>query len=73
MNGKRVGIMLGRPIHKKGEYVRFEIDGNRLEGEIYIVDEYGTFFQDDVSYDIRVGIGGAGVLYKHVPERKIIK
>lgn len=73
--------MLGHPKYKKGDIVRFntmsyddahhEIEPHPVKsiGEIYIVDAYGTFEQDDeVSYDILIpGV----VLVKHCAESTI--
>lgn len=37
--------MLGKPKYKLGDWVKFEWQGETIEGEIWQVDAYGTFFQ----------------------------
>jgi len=62
--------MKGNPRFNVGDAVKFECDGIKATGEVYIVDEYGTFEQpDDVSYDIM----STSCLYKHIPERMVSK
>lgn len=63
--------MLGKPKFKLGDKVQFEVDFNNehkvKEGEIWIIDEYGTFDDpSDVSYDIFVK--SENCLYKHFRE-----
>lgn len=61
--------MLGKPKYKMGDKVEFMIDGQPMEGEIFIVDAYGTFgYPDDVSYDIMGMLGPQECLFKHIPE-----
>ena len=69
--------MLGHPKFKYGDKVKFKITTKdniekELEGEIFIVDAYGTFNQSrDVSYDIMVEhshFDGGPCLYKHIVE-----
>lgn len=65
--------MIGKPKYDYGQKVEFEIDGKKLQGVVYIIDKYGTFFDDsDVSYDIMVGDvmndPDNACLYKHVRE-----
>jgi hypothetical protein len=64
--------MIGHPKYAYGDMVSFEIDGTTKVGKIYIIDAYGTFFDDsDVSYDIMVDEGEMSCLYKHLPERYV--
>ncbi len=59
--------MVGKPKYKIGDNVSFTLENEIKQGEIYIVDKYGTFEDDsDVSYDIFVK--SDNVLYKHVKE-----
>lgn len=59
--------MVGNPKYKIGDDVSFTLENDIKQGEIYIVDKYGTFEDDsDVSYDIFVK--SDNVLYKHVKE-----
>lgn len=59
--------MVGNPKYKIGDNVSFTLEKEIKQGEIYIVDKYGTFEDDsDVSYDIFVK--SDNVLYKHVKE-----
>lgn len=59
--------MVGNPKYKIGDNVSFTLGNVIKQGEIYIVDKYGTFEDDsDVSYDIFVK--SDNVLYKHVKE-----
>lgn len=59
--------MVGNPKYKIGDNVSFTLENEIKQGEIYIVDKYGTFEDDsDVSYDIFVK--SDNVLYKHVKE-----
>ena len=64
--------MLGRPKYAEGDIVKFKCDDKIKEGTIYIVDKYGTFFDNsDVSYDILVE--KENILYKHFTERFIVE
>ena len=68
--------MLGNPKFNYGDRVSFKIDGITLEGEIYIVDAYGIFFDSsDVYYDVMVDNDmrheGGKCLYKHLPEKSV--
>ena len=70
--------MLGKPKFNYGDKVSFEIDGQTVVGEIYIIDRWGTFFDNsDVSYDIMVENdprhGNLSCLYKHISERGVRK
>jgi hypothetical protein len=59
--------MVGKPKYKIGDDVSFTLGNDIKQGEIYIVDKYGTFEDDsDASYDIFVK--SDNVLYKHVKE-----
>lgn len=65
--------MLGKPKYHYGQDVTFEFNGTTLTGKIYIIDAYGTFFDDsDVSYDVMVDnsplFNGQQALYKHIKE-----
>ena len=63
--------MLGNPKYTEGDIVEFEFNDEIKEGTIYIVDKYGTFFDDsDVYYDVLVK--KENTLYKHIIERSII-
>lgn len=58
-----------RPDFNRGDTVNFEWQDGVKTGEVYIVDEYGTFeLPGEPSYDIMVG----EALYKHVSESEII-
>ena len=62
--------MIGKPKYHLDEPVSFEINGEVKHGVVYIVDKYGTFFDDsDVSYDILVE--SENTLYKHIHERHV--
>lgn len=59
--------MVGNPKYKIGDNVSFTLEKEIKQGEIYVVDKYGTFENDSyVSYDIFVK--SDNVLYKHVKE-----
>ena len=65
--------MKGFPKFKIGDKVHFEftIDGEKYseDGEIVIVDKYGTWFAgSDVSYDIRLEDGS---WWKHITEKYV--
>lgn len=69
--------MLGEPKYKCMESVVFTLNKDgvdiQLQGEVYIIDDYGTFFDNsDVSYDILVGGKEHGVLYKHIREDRVL-
>jgi DNA-directed RNA polymerase subunit E'/Rpb7 len=69
---KRVIIMIGKPKFKKAEWVKFEWRGEIIEGEIWQVDAYGTFFQTkEPSYDIFSP--KKNMLYKHMEESCVTK
>ncbi len=60
--------MIGKPKYNYKDTVKFEINGETKQGQIYIIDKYGTFFDSsDVCYDIFVK--SENMLYKHVNER----
>lgn len=70
--------MIGKPKFNYKDRVIFNIDGMDLEGKVYIIDAYGTFFDDsDVSYDIMVENdprhNGGKCLYKHIKEKFVRK
>ncbi len=72
MSKKDKGI-LGKPIYKHRDHVRFLFNEEILGGVIGIVDSYGTMEQnEEPSYDIEVG-GEEFILYKHIPESQIIR
>ena len=63
--------MVGKPKYKRGQFVRFEFDGEIMEGTIEIIDTYGTWADpSDVSYDILCM--NENMLYKHIREDYII-
>lgn len=73
----------GNPKYSKGDTVSFEfydlVTGEpvrtTVEGEIYIVDAYGTFFDEsEPSYDIMCKNfkDEEKVLFKHVAESRIL-
>ena len=59
--------MKGHPKYEVGDNVSFTINNETRNGFIYIVDTYGAFGLDDVSYDILVETEDC--LYKHVEEK----
>ena len=69
--------MIGEPKFNYKDQVYFHIEGEdnkpkKLYGEIYIIDAYGTFFDDsDVSYDVYVP--DQDIIYKHIPEKWLFK
>ena len=63
--------MKGYPKFKVGDNVSFTINNETRNGFIYIVDTYGAFGLDDVSYDILVEIEDC--LYQHVEEKYVEK
>lgn len=63
--------MLGKPKFKEGEVVKFIAGAKVKEGEIFIVDKWGSFWDDtDVNYDIMVEKDN--MLYKHINEKSVI-
>lgn len=72
--------MRGKPKFKHGDTVQFTLCDKTFVGEVYIIDEHGTFNNpSDVSYDIMVKnyqIDGGepnDVLFKHITESKVTK
>lgn len=70
--------MLGKPKFNYEDNVEFDLDGQTLSGKIYIIDRFGTFFDNsDVSYDIMVEnsphFDGQPCLYKHINEKNVRK
>lgn len=64
--------MIGCPKFDYNETVSFDIGNETKVGKVYIIDRYGTFFDDsDVSYDIMVE--GENMLYKHINEKFVKK
>ena len=62
--------MKGKPKFKIGDKVCFEWKGETKVGVVFIVDAYGTFFDDsDASYDIMVE--KENMLYKHFTEKLV--
>ena len=62
--------MKGHPKFDNDQRVRFTAAGKTLEGNIYIIDSYGTWdYDEDVSYDIMVD--SENCLYKHIPEKYV--
>lgn len=64
--------MIGKPKFKKADWVKFEWKCEVIEGEIWQVDAYGTFFQTkEPSYDIFSP--KKNMLYKHIEESCVTK
>ena len=63
--------MKGNPKFKVGDNVSFTMNNETRNGIVLIVDAYGAFCVDDVSYDILVQTGNC--LYKHVEERMVTR
>lgn len=73
--------MIGKPKYKIDDVVSFKLTHEDKEyvmtGKVYIVDRYGTFFDDsDVSYDVMIDSGDYPIaypcLFKHINETLII-
>ena len=68
--GPKKRPVLGEPRYLLGETVAFEVEGRVLYGDIYVVDSYGTFEQqEEPSYDIMVQ--EPKMLYKHIRESEV--
>ena len=67
--------MIGKPKFKHEDKVQFKISDELYVGNIYIIDEYGTWDDpSDVSYDIMVDdYNGAPCLFKHITEKLVSK
>ena len=64
--------MIGKPKFKVSDWVSFDWRGEKIEGEIWVVDAYGTFFQTkEPSYDIFSP--KKNMLYKHMEESCVTK
>ena len=63
--------MKGNPKFKVGDNVSFTMNNETRNGVVLIVDAYGAFCLDDVSYDILVETENC--LYKHVEERMVTR
>ena len=64
--------MIVKPKFKKADWVKFEWMGEVIEGEVWQVDAYGTFFQTkEPSYDIFSP--KKNMLYKHLEESCVTK
>lgn len=64
--------MTGKPLYKSGQRVEFTCNGKIRQGEIEIVDAYGTFEQnEEPSYDIFAA--EENLFCKHIRESDIIK
>ena len=63
--------MKGNPKFKVGDNVSFNMNNETRNGIVLIVDAYGAFCLDDVSYDILVETENC--LYKHVEERMVTR
>jgi DNA-directed RNA polymerase subunit E'/Rpb7 len=64
--------MIVKPKFKKADWVKFELKGEIIEGEVWQVDAYGTFFQTkEPSYDIFSP--KKNMLYKHMEESCVTK
>ena len=73
--------MLGKPKYKIDDVISFKLKNEDKEytliGKVYIVDKYGTFFDNsDVSYDIMVESGDYPIdypcLFKHIRESLVL-
>lgn len=64
--------MKGKPKFKVNDWVSFNWKGKEIEGEVWVVDAYGTFFQTkEPSYD--VFSPKENMLYKHMEESCLTK
>ena len=64
--------MIGKPKFKLGDWVAFNLQGETIEGEIWVVDAYVTFFQTkEPSYDIFSP--KKNMIYKHMEESYVTK
>ena len=62
--------MKGNPKYKVGDRVRFEFNGELVDGKVYIVDTFGTWEDpSDFSYDF---ISDQECLYKLIREHYIL-
>lgn len=62
--------MLGQPQFSLNQMVTFNHNGTTKIGKVFIIDKWGTFFDDsDVCYDIMVV--DENCLYKHINERAL--
>lgn len=62
--------MRGKPKYKVGDRVRFEFNGELVEGTIWVVDAYGTWEDpSEPSYDV---MSDQDCLYKHIREDYIL-
>ena len=71
-------MALGKPKYNYGDIVKFTIGEEEYTGKVYIIDAWGTFFDDsDVSYDIMVGDEENdpehACLFKHIRENFVEK
>lgn len=66
-----------KAVYKRGDEVSFRFDGKDVHGEIFIVDAYGTFEQnEEPSYDIMVDDyydNGERVLIKHIRQSSLLE
>lgn len=63
--------VLGQPQYCVGDLVRIKVGEIEMDGNVYIVDSYGTFEQKvEPSYDVMMS--GEFGLYKHIRESEII-
>ena len=75
--------MIGKPKYKIDDVISFRLKDDEdkeytLIGNVYIVDKYGTFFDNsDVSYDIMVESGDYPIsypcLFKHINENLVLR
>lgn len=62
--------MIGKPKFNSGQFVKFECDGEIMEGTIHIIDAFGIWEDtSEVYYDI---LGTNDCLYKHIREDFIL-
>lgn len=63
--------MLGKPKYNYKDIVRFKYKDTELTGQVYIIDKYGTFEQnEETSYDVMVE-GQFRGLHKHIRESEL--
>ena len=65
--------MMSVPRFKKGDAVKFQLDGKTYLGIVEVVDANGTFFNPGApSYDITTIYEGELTLVKHIGERGVV-
>lgn len=62
-----------KPKYTYGDKVAFNLEGQRIEGEVVIIDPNGTFLEPgEVSYDIMGEWNGQETLFKHIKESSLL-